>query len=378
MNLLQLTKKLITIPSFVDKRSNEKEIAEFICNYLEKFSYLQVKKQKVEGDRFNIIAKDNYPPKLLFACHLDTVEPKKGWDYNQLSATIKGNRLYGLGSCDMKGGTACVLDTLQEFNKTKGLALLFYCDEEYDFKGMRKFLQNGFPSPKLAVFPESTNEKIVNGCRGVIEIYFQIFGKTGHAARPLEGKNAIDGITGTIESLRGKIERYESSSLGKPTLNLAYLAGGLMKKVDRNGEITLGDRGNNIPDVAQAVLDIRTTSSKLDGKKVIDFLNDSCKKNGLELGEVFIRSDFGPMYISRTKIKDFENIIKSQVGRANYGDITKQGYFDGEMLYKKLGVPCVYFGPKGGNAHGVNEWVDVNSLKEVREVYKNLIRRVCL
>ena len=378
MNVLQLTKKLIKIPSFVDKKNNEKELGEFICNYLEKFSYLQVEKQKIEGDRFNIIAKDSYPPKLLFACHMDTVEPKIGWASDQLSGIVKNNRLYGLGSCDMKGGTACTLDALQEFNDTRGLMLLFYCDEEYDFKGMRKFLRKYSFEPELAVFPESTEQKIINGCRGVIEIYFQVSGKTGHAARPQEGRSAIDGAVEAINSLRWEIRRYENSSLGKPTLNLAYLSGGLMKGVDGNSKIILGDRGNNISDVAEVVLDIRTTSSKLNGKKVVDFLEKNIKKNGLQLKKTLIRSDFGPMYVPKTKIKSFEDAIKEQLGRVDYGDITKQGYFDGEMMYKKLGIPCVYFGPKGGNAHGANEWVDIRSLKEVREVYKDLIRRVCL
>ncbi len=378
MNLLQLTKKLIGIPSFVDKKNNEKEVGEFVYNYLKKLPYLQVEKQKIESDRFNIIAKDNYPPKLLFACHLDTVEPKKGWNYNQFSATVKNSRLYGLGSCDMKGGTACTLDALQEFKDTKGLMLLFYCDEEYDFKGMKSFLQRNSFRPKLAVFPESTNEEIINGCRGIIEIYFQVTGKTGHAARPQEGRNAIDTVMETVNELRKETKKYRNSSLGAPTLNLAYLSGGLMKGFDESGKIILGDRGNNISDIAEVVLDIRTTSSKLNGSKVVNFIEESIKRKGLEMKKVILRSDFGPMYIPKTKIRTFESAIKDQLGRVDYGDITVQGYFDGEMMYKKLETPCVYFGPKGGNAHGVNEWVDIKSLKEVRGIYKNLIRRICL
>lgn len=380
MNLIQLIKKLISTPSFVDNKTNEKKLGDFVYDYLKGIPYLQVEKQQVEGNRFNIIAKDGSSPKLLFACHLDTVEPKTGGKYDQFSGKIKDNRLYGLGAYDMKGGTACVLDVLKEFTKTKGLVMLFYCDEEYEFKGMRRFLQEYRLKPRLAVFPEPTDLKIINGCRGVMEIYFMVRGKTAHAARPKEGKNAIDGLIKAVDSLKKEIEKtqYRSPALGLPTLNLAFLSGGLKKGINKDRKLVLGDRGNNVPDVAEAVLDIRIPNQRLNAKKAISFLRTAIRKQGLSLSEVSIRSDFNPTYVPTEKLRWFEEIIRNSLGKTSYGNVKEQGYFDGEMLYRKLGIPCVYFGPKGDNAHGVNEWVDVKSLKGVRNVYLSLIQKVCL
>ena len=145
MNTLQLTKKLISIPSYVGEKNNEKKIGDFIYKYLKQVPFLiKVEKQKVEGARFNVIATDGSKPKLLLIAHMDTVEPR-GWQkHNPFRGTIKGNRLYGLGSMDMKGGMAAILSALKSFKKTKDLMLLFYCDEEYDFKGMKELviLQN--------------------------------------------------------------------------------------------------------------------------------------------------------------------------------------------------------------------------------------------
>ena len=85
---------------------------------------------------------------------------------------------------------------------------------------------------------------------------------------------AIDGVIKTIDSLREEIqkEEYQNSVLGKPILNLAYLSGGLMKGSDDSKKLILGDRGNNIPDIAETVLDIRTPSTKLNADAVIDFI----------------------------------------------------------------------------------------------------------
>jgi len=377
MNLIKLTQKLISIPSFIDKQTNEKEIGEFIYKYLKNISYLQVEKQEIENGRFNIIAKDSDDPKLLIACHMDTVESKIGWKYNQ--GEIKEDKLYGLGSCDMKGGTACILDTLKDFNKTNGLALLFYCDEEYDFKGMKKFIEEYSFQPELILSPEATNLEIINGCKGVIEIYFRVKGKTGYTARPKEGNNAINGAIKIVNSLKEEIqkEKYQNSVLGKPILNLAYLSGGLMKGFDNSKKIILGDRGNNIPDVAEVVIDIRTPNDNLNANTIINFIKESAIKEGLELEKIEIRSDLRPLYTSKEKLEKFKNIAKQSLIEINYGDITEQGYFDGELISKKSGSPFLCFGPKGGNAHGSDEWVDIKTLEKTKNVYRDLIKEIC-
>lgn len=376
MDSIELTKKLISIPSFVDNKANEKEIGEFIFNFLKKFPYLNIEKQKIGNNRFNVIAKDKKEPKLLFICHIDTVEPKN----NQLLGKIENNRLYGLGAYDMKGGTACVLDAIKEFPQAKGLALLFYCDEEYNFKGMEEFLKKYSFKPDLIISPEPTNLEIINGCKGVIEIYFRVKGKTGHAARPQEGKNSINGITNAVNLLKQELQRqeYQNPPLGEPTLNLAYLSGGLMKGIDKNEDLILGNRGNNIPDIAEAVLDIRTPSLQLNSKKIIDFLKINVENQGLELEKTEIRSDYKPMYVPQEKLKNLEDIIKKQLGFIKYGDIKQQGYFDGEMIWRKFNSPFACFGPIGGNAHGADEWVDIDSLNKVRSVFKSLIEKLCI
>ena len=75
MNAVDLTKKLISIPSYVDSSTNEREIAEYVYQYLSNISWLTTVKQNVENNRFNVIAYSSLSPKLLLVGHLDTVQP---------------------------------------------------------------------------------------------------------------------------------------------------------------------------------------------------------------------------------------------------------------------------------------------------------------
>jgi len=267
----------------------------------------------------------------------------------------------------MKGGTACVLDTLNNFTQTKGLALLFYCDEEYDFEGMKKFAEKYSFKPDLIISPEITDLKVVNGCRGIIEIYFQVTGKTGHAASPEKGINAIDGILNIINSIRENIKKYENPDLGKAVLNLAYLSGGLNKGLNQEENLVLGNRGNNIPDIAEAVIDIRTPTEELNEKRIAELIERTAKTQGLKLEKLEIRSDLKAAFSPKEKIKGFEGI--------DYANLKEQGYFDVQIISDKFGSPFVCFGPMGGNAHGTDEWVDVNSLEKTRNIFRDLIQK---
>ncbi|MFW5719438.1 MAG: hypothetical protein ACOCXT_00220 [Candidatus Dojkabacteria bacterium] len=96
MNDKELLKKLISIQSYVDSSRNEKEIADFLVKYLkENLPWLEVETQQVEGDRYNIIAKNSDNPDYVFISHMDTVLPSSK---DQLYPFEKDGRIYGLGS----------------------------------------------------------------------------------------------------------------------------------------------------------------------------------------------------------------------------------------------------------------------------------------
>lgn len=373
MDKIELIRRLISIPSYVDGEINERRLGEFILDYLQGLGTLHVEKQPVEDGRFNVIAHDGHPPRLMFCCHMDTVPPSGTWQHDPFAGQVEGDRLYGLGACDMKGGTACLLHALRSFQETQGLFLIFDVDEEYYFKGMLKFLDEYDVQPEFAVFPEP-GLKIGNGHRGLIEVSFRVRGKTAHAARPELGKNAILGASRAVEHLLQALEAYQHPSLGKTACNLAWLKGGIDQ-----GEGEIGCRANKIPDLAEAVLDIRPARAELRAQTVLDLLGEHLAMNGFQMAEAQAALDFGSLYVPPERLGQFEEIVRCVLGCVEYDDISKGGYGEGQLLNERLGTDCVYFGPGPKEmAHQVDEYVSIKELEQAAEVYTRLIEQYCI
>lgn len=376
MNIIELTKKLITIPSYVDEKNDESEIGEYLFGLLRTACpWLKLTKQKVENKRFNIIAQDASEPKLIFVNHLDTVEQKMGGKFDPFLATVKKGKLYGLGAVDRKGGIAALLSALKSFEMTKGLMLLFYVDEEYDFKGMKKFVEACQVKPMLVVGCES-NFEIVNGCRGLIEFSIQITGSSGHSARPNSGKNAIEGLFKAIEALKLDLSKLEDKTFGGTTFNLAYLKGGLRKGMEGNNT-TLSKQGNNIPDYAEAVIEVRPSVEEVTADYVITVLGKEIANNDYKIDAIKIRHDLRGYKTEKKELTEIEKAIKKTGFNPKYRELKYRGYSDLAMINEQFNCPCANFGPKGANKHKANECVEIKYLNKCVKVYENLIRKFC-
>lgn len=368
--VLKLAKRLISIPSYVGKDSNETKIAKFIEDYCKSFTRLKIIEQPVKNGRFNLILKDQYPTKLLFCAHLDTVQPRTGEKNNPFKPIQEDNKLYGLGASDMKGSIAALLYALGKFQQTKGLMVLFYIDEEYDFLGMRRFIEayRDKIKPKLIVSADGYDLKLGNGCRGLIEITLKIKGKTGSAANPKNGNNAITGTTEIVKKLTKILAGYKSF-LGNTTCNLAFIRGGLDL-----GTMGIGREGNNIADIVEIVLDIRPATTTLTSSKIINILKSLCIKQDLKLVDNKVRHDLGCWITSKTDLKKIVDILEP-ITQPKYLDTNSYGYIDTQMLWAVFKVPCITFG--AGNlmiAHKPNEFVEIKNLQITQDVYKRLIK----
>ena len=259
MEALQILKELLAIKSYPrysqkdlrdgDPDLGEEDVALYIEKFLEKnCPNLKIEKQHVYGKRYNLIASDGEPTKLIFCCHMDTVDPKehqiKG---DNLVVEEEEDKLYGLGSVDMKGGTAALLSMLAKLSSdSKGLKLIFYCDEEENFLGMKKLLSEKKFSADLAIFCEPSDLKIGNGCRGLIEFFCYVHGKAAHASVPSEGLNAIS-VAGSAAALfEVEVGKFTHPDLGASVCNLAGLHGGSADFEDNTDGYHIKNRGNSV------------------------------------------------------------------------------------------------------------------------------------
>src|SRR3989344_2614051 len=205
---LDLLKKLISIPSFVEGKVDEAQIGEFVYNFLKEVPFLKVQKQSISKTRFNVVATDGKPTKLLLYGHLDTVTPRSHNLRDQFKPTIVGDKLYGLGVVDMKAGLAAILSAIKNSQPTNGLTAFFSCDEEYEFLGTKKFLKEFKLNPKLILSAEATDQLISNGCRGALECTFTLEGTTAHSSTPQLGQNAIEGVMKLVSDLKGVLGKF--------------------------------------------------------------------------------------------------------------------------------------------------------------------------
>src|SRR6185369_4801224 len=156
MNLFQLTRQLIDIPSLT---GDEAAAAQFLTSYLRDLGY-RVEEQEVEPNRFNVLATTNASPRVVFSTHIDTVPPF-------IPSSEDSDYIYGRGSCDAKGIIAAQIGAAEQL-RVSGMrvGLLFVAGEERDSAGAKlanlsprgsRFLINGEPTEnRLAIASKGT------------------------------------------------------------------------------------------------------------------------------------------------------------------------------------------------------------------------------
>ncbi len=381
MNIVNLTRKLITIPSYFNENNNEQKVADFIFNYLKTRTGLILNKIYLENGRYNIFAyskeclKNNTIfPDVLFIDHIDTVEPKKGWRFEQFKGTVIKNALYGLGSYDSKGNVA-VLMKLAEIVSQEKIAFLFYVDEEYNFIGIKRFIEKyqSKLKPKGVVSTDGKDLSVINACRGLVEMDIEFFGQSGHSALPSNGINAIEAATSVIEKLKNILKLKKDPLLGATTVNVAYINGGLL--IGKNGGIPIiGRNGNNIADYAQVTIEFRTNS----------FVNLDFIKRNLENFSTELKVKINVLKVTHnlncwatpaSKLQAIKSAYKKTGVKFKLFPPSKFGYIDLVMLYETFKVPCFCIGAKGGNGHGVNEFVEIQSLYDLHKILFEMVKK---
>lgn len=173
---------------------------------------------------------------LLLAGHTDTVPyDANRWTRDPFTLTEHDNKLYGLGTADMKGFFAFILDAVRDINTaklTKPLYILATADEETTMAGARYFAASTIIHPDFAIIGEPTSLQPVHAHKGHIANVIRIIGQSGHSSDPERGVNAIDLMHGSIcqlIALRNTLQqRYNNPvfAVPYPSMNFGYINGG--------------------------------------------------------------------------------------------------------------------------------------------------------
>jgi acetylornithine deacetylase/succinyl-diaminopimelate desuccinylase-like protein len=343
---MQLTEVLGRLVSIRSVSGQEKQACLWASDFL-KANGFSVELQEVAKDRWNVFAKKG-SPKAVFFGHLDTVPVAEGWTKEPFAITKEGDRLYGLGTWDMKGGVSTILDTAQQ---AKNMGILLTVDEEEEGLGAMKAVSNKnfFKGIKLLVSAEAGNTTTTYAGIGHISVGRK--GWKGYIIKKrLEGGHAATSGNDWVEWL------YKAVSGPKKSKSRIII---------RNFHAT--SKGFSVPDLAQADLDVIVEPEERD----FDFKNEISKLFKLENGSIEEHKSEHPPY-SFAKDPEIMNVARIVKEFAEPRFIIGDSVADENVFAAKLGIPIVVMGPEGRNEHHADEWVSLKSLKEMAALYKRI------
>ncbi len=216
-----LTQDLVRIPTVNPPGDAYRPCAELIGARLATrgFDISYVRAEGAPGDndrhpRINVVARreGRRPgPCVHFNSHIDVVEPGHGWTVPPFDAVVKDGKLYGRGTCDMKGGLAASIVAVEALidagiDLPGAIEISGTVDEESGgFGGVAYLAERGwFSKPRVdhVIIPEPLNvDRVCVGHRGVWWAEIETKGRIAHGSMPFLGDSAIRHMGAVMESL---------------------------------------------------------------------------------------------------------------------------------------------------------------------------------
>lgn len=309
---------------------------------------------------------------LVLAGHTDTVpfdEPL--WQFNPLQLQEHDNRLYGLGTCDMKGFFPLIVEAVKKYQQHKfshPLIVLATADEESSMSGARALTRVNFSKPRAAVIGEPTNLVPIRMHKGIMMESVRISGQSGHSSNPALGSSALDCMHSVLGELigyrQGLQKQYKNPGfdIDYPTLNLGHIHG--------------GDNPNRICGFCELQYDLRP----LPGMK-IDELQGQIKALLAPLASRFgVDIDVAPLFPG---IEAFETLQAAELVRVcerMTGQKAESVAFATEAPFlQSLGMETIVLGAGSiDQAHQPDEFLAFDQINPMIAILEGLIGHYCI
>lgn len=367
---IELTKKLVSFNT-INPPGFERDSARFLAELLEQHGF-ETGLYDFEDRRTSLVAhldgKGKAPP-ICFSGHLDTVPlGSLPWKMDPFGGEIDGDRLYGRGASDMKGGVAAMVASAVRIARVPrgdaGIALVITAGEETGCQGAHYLasLEDVLGTAGALIIGEPTSNQPRIGNKATLWLEAMVAGMTAHGSTPERGVNAIYKAADVVTRLREydfKITPHQY--LGKVTINVGTIRG--------------GQNFNSVPDSAVVGIDIRTIPG-LSNREIIEKLQ-------MELGEE----------VDLASVLDIEGVITDPQNPwvEEVFDLAEtclgmrppvralSGFTDASILvpaYK--GPPALILGPgEMAMAHAVDEFCYISKIHEACELYLGIAKRWC-
>lgn len=308
---------------------------------------------------------------LVLSGHTDTVpcNPER-WQSDPFTLTERDGRLYGLGSCDMKGFFALVLHAVKSWKASdlaQPLIVLATADEESSMTGARALARQTRLNARYAVVGEPTSLRPVRMHKGIMMEGVRLIGRAGHSSDPSLGVNALDAmhdVIGELKSVRYELaQRYQNAhfAVQTPTMNLGCIHG--------------GDNPNRICGSCELAFDLRALPGMSN-----DDLRDEMQRRLTPVAE---RSGVTLEWQTHFPgVSPFETPASSplvEVAERLTGSDSQAVAFATEAPFlQQMGMETLVLGPGSiDQAHQVDEYLALDQIEPCLTILQGLITRFC-
>mgnify|MGYP001257621724 CR=1 FL=1 len=310
--------------------------------------------------------KPNGVDPIILSGHTDVVPVSKGWSTDPFVAEIKEDKLYGRGSCDMKGFLACSLAFAEVFSKSnlnRDIHFSLTFDEETACVGaplLIKELKKRNITNGICIVGEPTEMKIIDSHKACYEYTTFFEGLAGHSSKPEEGVNAAEyasKYTNKLMSLRNDLmNRQPKDSIFSPpysTLSIGGIFGGIAHNVIADKcHVNWETRPVNKEDGEFLNREIDKYANELLSEMKNNYPKSSIKKK--VIGEII-----GFNRVNNSKACEFVSSITGDNERNVVSFGTEAG------LFQEIGISTVVCGPGSiEQAHKIDEFIELSELKK--------------
>jgi len=300
---------------------------------------------------------------LALVCHTDTVPYQSDWA-EAVQPVVRDGRLYGRGSCDVKGFLACVLSALNRTDLTsldRPVALILTADEEIGCIGAKRLVAENAVLTRYMIIGEPTNLRPIRAGKGYALGTITVRGREAHSALPSEGHSAIYDaarVISALEQLALDLEQDSNPDFDPPftTLNIGLIQGGTAKNI--------------VPGECRLTVEWRPIPGQ-DRDWAAGLIRERVCRLGLNVEFEVLRSD--PAFVP-SETQDLATMLASVTGNA-----PATIAFGSEAAHlRELTQETVVFGPGDmATAHRSGEFVPVIELDWCVEYLEATIQKLC-
>ena len=379
--LHEMLKQLIAAPSMSSVSpefdTSNREVIDMLATWLDDLGFqVSVTPLPAQPNKANLLASyghiDEHSQGLMFAGHTDTVPyDQHSWHHDPFILTETDNRLYGLGTSDMKSFFALVIEAINQFTASElkqPVFILATADEESSMDGAITLVEQGCPNVRYAVIGEPTGLKPVNAHKGIMMESIHLTGRSGHSSNPALGVNALEAMQLVINDLilwRDELQqRYKDDrfTVPVPTLNLGYIQG--------------GDNPNRICEQCELHFDLRALPG-MDlnelRQEIRERLHTLFKNSAIRWQLKSLINGTPPMHT------DEHSAIVKAAEKHSCGHSHAVAFCTEGPYLTELGIETIILGPGDiDQAHQPDEYLALDRIQPTTELLSKLIRQFCL